>query len=221
MRTEKYMRVHIVCSHPFFDAISACLKKLGFAVNDTRCVYAVSVGEKLWKRMDELHFVRMKEFLLRDGSVCIPFCEMNDSIRNRLINSPTNSFSNTLNPAKLLQNDKNVDFEISTVLVKNGELVAYILVTRPAQNTVSVEQISEAQNELGSGRIVAPLCLSLEAIRKIPEITMMKMTISNSNTSSNSFVTEILKGQEITSTQNISFIITKKMLKQNVTVPFG
>lgn len=162
----------------------------------------------------------MKEFLLRDGSVCIPFCEMNDSIRNRLINSPTNSFSNTLNPAKLLQNDKNVDFEISTVLVKNGELVAYTLVTRPAQNTVSVEQISEAQNELGSGRIVAPLCLSLEAIRKNPEITMMKMTISNSNTSSNSFVTEILKGQEITSTQNISFIITKKMLKQNVTAPF-
>lgn len=32
---------------PVFDAISACLKKLGFAVNDTSCVYAVGVGEKL------------------------------------------------------------------------------------------------------------------------------------------------------------------------------
>lgn len=31
--------------------------------------------------MNELRLVRMKEFILRDGSECIPFCKMNDSIK--------------------------------------------------------------------------------------------------------------------------------------------
>ncbi len=153
-----------------------------------------------------------KEVLLQDGSRCIPFREMDNSIRNQLISSPTSSFANTLNPAVLLQNDRNVDLSISTVLVKNGVLVAYSLITRPTQNTISIEQISETQNEIGMGIIVAPLCVSLEAIRKIPEITIMKMTISDSNKKSLNFVARMFKGQEISSTKNISFIITQKTL---------
>lgn len=210
--SDKFLRVHILRSHPFFDAMSACLKKLGFAVNDTSCVYSVAVSENLWKRVDELRLVRMKEILLQDGSRCIPFREMDNSIRNQLISSPTSSFANTLNPAALLQNDKNVDLSISTVLVKNGVLSAYSLITRPMQNTISIEQISETQNEIGMGKIVAPLCVSLEAIRKIPEITMMKMTISDSNKKSLRFVARMFKGQEISSTKNFSFIITQKKL---------
>ncbi|MGN0618895.1 MAG: hypothetical protein ACI4J7_07720, partial [Ruminiclostridium sp.] len=135
------------------------------------CVYSVAAGESLWKRMEELRLVRMREFLLRDGSECIPFCKMEDHIKNQLINSPENSFHNSLNPAQLLQNNGgNVDLEISTVLVKSGELKAYALITRPSQNTVSVEQISEVRSEIGSGKIVAPICASLEAIRRIPEL---------------------------------------------------
>lgn len=152
-RTENYLRVHIIRSHPFFDAVSACLNKLGFSVNDTSCVYTVDVGENLWKRMDEKQLVRMKEFLLRDGSCCIPFCKMNDSIKNQLLNSPTNRFSNTLNPASVLQNNgESIDLSISTVLVKNGELVAYTLITRPMQNSISIEQVSEAQNKIGTAK---------------------------------------------------------------------
>lgn len=214
MQTEKYVRVHIVHSHPFYNAIAACLNKLGFVVNDTSCVYSVTVGNSLWERMDELNLVRKKGFLLRGGAVCIPFCEMSDSIREQLINSSSNSFGNTLNPAPLMQNDaQNVDQEISTVLVKNGELRAYTLITRPSCNSISVEHISEAKSEIGSGRIVAPLCASFEAIRGRPEITMMKLTISDSNKRSYRFVMRMLEGQEIGLTKNTSFIITKEMLK--------
>lgn len=208
-RTENYLRVHIIRSHPFFDAVSACLNKLGFSVNDTSCVYTVDVGENLWKRMDEIQLVRMKEFLLRDGSRCIPFCEMDNSIKNQLLNSSASSFSNTLNPASLLQNNgANVDLSISTVLVKNDELVAYTLITRPTQNTISIEQISETQNKIGTGKIVAPLCASFETVRKIPEITRMKMTISDKNLRSYRFVMKMLKSQEINTAKNFSFIIT-------------
>lgn len=135
LRTEKYLRVHITKSQPYYNAIAACLNKLGFVLNDSSCVYSAAVGEKLWTRMDELNLARMKERLLRDGSLCIPFCDMDGEIRNQLLCSPGSIFSNRLDPAPLLQNDAcNVDFGISTVLVKNGELIASLLrVRRPAR----------------------------------------------------------------------------------------
>lgn len=213
-RTEKYLRVHIVQSQPFFNAIAACLDKLGFVINDASHVYAAAVGESLWKHIDKLNLARMKEILLRDGSECIHFCDMDDGVKNQLLHSSENAFSNELNPAALLQNSaENVDYSISTALVKNGELKAYALITRPSQSAVTFEQISEAKDELGSGRIAAPICAALEVIRKIPEITAMKLTISDRNKRSYRFVTRVFSGQEITSTQNISFIITKELLK--------
>ena len=193
---------------------ASCLDKLGFIMNDTSCVYAVPVGESLWKHMDELQLQRMKEFLLRDGSKCISFCKMDSDIRDQLLKSSSNHFSNSLNPEGFFKNSvENVDSAISNVLVKNGLLEAYTLITRPAINTVSVEQISEAQSKIGSGRIIAPLCASFEAIRNCPEITKMKMTISDRNTRSYRFVMEILKGQKISVTKNSSYIITAAMLK--------
>ena len=193
---------------------ASCLDKLGFIMNDTSCVYAVPVGESLWKHMDELQLQRMKEFLLRDGSKCISFCKMDSDIREQLLKSSSNHFSNSLNPEGFFKNSvENVDSAISNVLVKNGLLEAYTLITRPAINTVSVEQISEAQSKIGSGRIIAPLCASFEAIRNCPEITKMKMTISDRNTRSYRFVMEILKGQKISVTKNSSYIITAAMLK--------
>lgn len=214
LQMDQYVRVHLVHSHPYYDAVTSCLDKLGFIVNDTSSVYAVSVGESIWRHMDELQLLRMKEFLLRDGSKCIPFCKMGSGIREQLIKSSSNHFSNSLNPEGFLKNSvENVDLEISNVLVRDKELEAYTLITRPRVNTVSIEQIAEAQSKIGSGRIVAPLCASLEAIRNCPEITMMKMPISDQNTRSYRFVMEILKGQKMNVTKNSSYIVTAAMLK--------
>lgn len=214
LQMGQYVRVHLIQSHPCYDAVTSCLDKLGFIMNDTSCVYAVPVGESLWKHMDELQLQRMKEFLLRDGSKCISFCKMDSDIREQLLKSSSNHFSNSLNPEGFFKNSvENVDSAISNVLVKNGLLEAYTLITRPAINTVSVEQISEAQSKIGSGRIIASLCASFEAIRNCPEITKMKMTISDRNTRSYRFVMEILKGQKISVTKNSSYIITAAMLK--------
>lgn len=216
MRSEKYLRVHILQSHPYYKEMTACLNKLGFVVNDVSCVFSAEVGEKMWARMDELNLVRMKELLLGDGSECIPFRNMDDSIRNQLISSPSSEFSNSLDPAPLLKNSAyKVDHGISTALVKNGRLKAYTLVTRPSHNSVTVEQIAESQDELGSGRVVAPLCTTLEAVRSIPEITVMKMTISDRNKKSYKLVTRILKAENLDTTKNMSFIITKELLKRN------
>lgn len=127
---DGYLRAHIIQTHPYYDAMMACLQSLGFVVNDASCVYSVEVDGRFWARMEELNLVRVKEFLLRGGLTCMP------------------------------------------------------------------------------------LCATLEAMRKDPQIHKMKLTISDGNQRSYQFVMEILKGLSIEETRNVSLAVTAAMLKQ-------
>ena len=207
--TEGYLRIHIVRTHPCFDAIYHMAAKAEFLVNDISCVYTYPAGKALWQRMDELMLPRMKEFVLRDGSKCLPFDESGTDVMQQLLHSTENSFGNTLNPVPFLQHSAaGLDTHLSTAMIgADGALRAYSLVTRPTAGTVCFEQIAETESEIGSGAIVAPLCASLEAIRAVPEITKLTLTISERNTRSRNFVAEILKGQELHTLRNYSFIL--------------
>ncbi len=209
-----YLRVHLVESLPCFDALYACLQKLGFRSNDLSCVYTVPVDVVLWERMEELKMPRMKELFLRNGSECMSFAQMSEEIRQQLLHSTTGEFGNFLEPADLMQNPASyLDEDLSMVLVCDGKLLAYTLITRPAAGTVSVEQIAETHDEIGSGKIIAPLCETLEVVRRIPQITQMQLAISDSNTRSYRFVMEVLKGTEIRKTRNVSLFCSPATLK--------
>ena len=217
-RMPQYLRIHLVESLPYFDVLCSCLQKLGFRANDTSCVYSVPVDDALWARMDELKMTRMKEMFLRDGSECIPFAKMSEDIRQQLLHSTTGEFSNLLDPAEFLQNPAaRLDETLSVVLVREKKLLAYTLITRPSASTVSVEQIAETHDEIGTGRIVAPLCETLEAMRRDPGIRQMQMTISDSNFRSYRFVMEVLKGTDIHTTKNMSVFCAPAMLKPEET----
>lgn len=208
-----YLRIHLVESLPCFEPLCACLQKLGFRANDTSCVYVVPVDAALWARMDELKLTRMKELFLRDGSACLTFAQMGEDIRQQLLHSTTGEFGNLLDPADFMQNPAaHLDEDLSVVLVRNGKLLAYTLITR-LSNTVSVEQIAETHSDIGSGRIIAPLCETLEAIRRDPQLTQMQLTISDSNTRSYQFVMEVLKGTDIRKTRNVSLFCAPAMLR--------
>jgi len=213
-RMPQYLRIHLVESLPCFEILCSCLQKLGFRANDTSCVYAVPVDDVLWARMDELKMTRMKEMLLRGGSECVTFAKMSEDIRQQLLHSTTGEFSNTLDPAEFMRNPAaRLDENLSVALVRDGKLRAYTLITRPSVGTVSVEQIAETHSDIGSGKIVAPLCETLEAMRRDPKIDHMQLTISDSNFRSYRFVMEVLKGTNIHTTKNMSVFCAPAMLK--------
>lgn len=212
---DGYLRAHIIQTHPYYDAMMACLQSLGFVVNDASCVYSVEVDGRFWARMEELNLVRVKEFLLRGGLTCTPLCAAGEELRKQLMDSPRSRFENQLNPAELLRNPAaHVDEALSMLLVKNGELLAYTLILRPSAGVAQIEHIAEAKEEIGGGKIVEPLCATLEAMRKDPQIHKMKLTISDGNQRSYQFVMEILKGLSIEETRNVSLAVTAAMLKQ-------
>ena len=211
---DGYLRAHIIQTHPYYDAMLTCLQSLGFVVNDASCVYSVEVDGRFWARMEELNLVRVKEFLLRGGLTCTPLCAAGEELRRQLMDSPRSRFANQLNPAELLRNPAaHVDETLSMLLVKNGELLAYTLILRPSAEVVQIEHIAEAKEEIGGGTIVAPLCATLEAMRKDLQIHKMKLTISDGNQRSYQFVMEILKGLSIEETRNVSLAVTAAMLK--------
>ncbi|MGN0663233.1 MAG: GNAT family N-acetyltransferase [Faecalibacterium sp.] len=211
---DGYLRAHIIQTHPYYDALLTGLQSLGFVVNDTSCVYSVEVDERFWARMDELKLTRMKEFLLRGGLACTSLRAAREEGRQQLMDSPHSCFENQLDPAEFLRNPAApVDKDLSMLLTKDGQLLAYTLILRPSIGVAQIEHIAEAKEEIGGGKIVAPLCATLEAMRNDPQIQKMKLTISDGNLPSYRFVMEILKGLPIHETQNVSLAITAAMLK--------
>lgn len=212
---EGYLRVQIVQTNPCYEALLDCLRSMGFVVHDTSCVYSVPVDEVLWARMDELNLVRVKEFVLRGGFACIALRDCGAEIRQQLMDSTTSSFQNQLDPAELLRNPAaHVDENLSTVLVKEGSLLAYTLILRPSAGVAEMEHIAETKAEIGGGKIVAPLCATLEKMRKDPQLREMKLTISDKNQRSYQFVMEILKGVPIRTARNVSLVATAAMMKK-------
>lgn len=206
-RTKGYVCANISREHSVFPAVSGLLSGLGFQISDVRDTYTVAIDGTSWERMDRLGFIKMKDFLLRDGSRCIPFAEMEPSIREQLLHSRDNAFGNALDPAPFLKQDAaKTDNQLSTVLVSGGELRGYTLVTRIAEDTVCFDQIAEAEAEIGNGSILAPLCSSLEGIRSESAITKIMMTISRKNNRSFNFVNGLVKGIGIQKKENDTFL---------------
>lgn len=212
---DGYLRAHIIQTHPYYDALTTCMQSLGFVVNDVSCVYSVEVDERFWARMEELNLIRVKEFLLRGGLTCTSLRTAGAESRQQLMDSPRSPFENRLDPSELLRNPAaHVDEDLSMLLMKDGALAAYTLILRPCADVAQMEHIAEAREEIGGGKIVAPLCATLEAMRNDPQIQKMKLTISNRNLRSYRFVMEILKGLPIQETRNVSLAVTAAMLKK-------
>lgn len=191
---------------PYFLALSNCVEKLGFKRSTYSNVFTVNADSNLWEKMDKLKFSQMKDFLLRDSSECVSFCEMSASVREQLMNSTKSEFNNQLDPALFLLNIGNsADEKLSTVMIKNGILCSYVLVSRPTKKTVCFEQISESQKDIGLGTVTAPLCCTLEKIKKDSEIEKLNLCILDNNSSSNNYFLSMFSKDEIKITRNINY----------------
>lgn len=197
---------NITDSFPSYQILDNLVKKLGFKVATCSRVFTAYINDKYWEKMDKLKFSQMKDFLLRDGGKCISFCDMDENTKNQLMKSPSNEFHNQLNPSSFLLNLRNgLDEELSSAMVKNDVLCSYILITRLTKETVCFEQISETAAEIGLGSVTAPLCYTLEKIRKHPEIKKMNLCILDDNDKSINYFLSMFSKDELKITKNINY----------------
>lgn len=190
----------------YSDAIISCLIKLNFKESISGCIYTATVDSTMWDKMDNLKILKIKELLLRDNAVCIPFKDMDASAREQLLNSPHNEFDNTLNPAPFLTNNaRRADSDFSTIMLKDGILCSYVIITRPDRDTVCFEQISETHSKIGTGSIIAPMCCALERIRECPEIKRLTLHIQDNNQRSVDFFLSMFSRDELRISHNASY----------------
>lgn len=190
----------------FSDALIDCLNKLGFKRTNSGSIYTANIDDTMWEKMDRLKIVKMKELLLRGNAECIPFREMDESVRDQLLNSVHSEFGNKLDPAPfLVDNTSGTDTDFSTIMLKDGTLCSYIVITRPSEDAVCFDQISEAHNRIGAGSILAPLCCALEVIHERPEIKKFTLHILDNNQSSADFFLSMFSKDELRISREVSY----------------
>ncbi len=200
-------RVNLSESLAKYETVSKCLLKSGFIKAGGGLIYNISFDEKMWQWAECLKINRMKELLLRNDTECTAFRDMTESAREQLLNSKNNEFRNRLDPLPYLtEGGCRADEEISIAMCRGGTLCSYVLITRPTEDTVCFEQISESEEKIGSGSVTAPLCCAMEKIRTKPEIKKMTMFIPDENTASKKFLMFFIPEENITTSRNEIFI---------------
>ncbi len=188
-----------------YDALCACLEKLEFRQVFTGQIFHLKVDETLKDKMEARKLPAMKNLLLRDRGECISLRDLSPLLRTQLEESKTNEFQNSLNPALLLRGRHNIDEDLSMVMLRDGKLCSYALVSRPSEDMVCVEEISEAGSDIGAGTVIAPVCCVGEKIQNIPEIRKITMCIRDDNTESKEFFFSLLKGEDIRAVKTVCY----------------
>lgn len=204
-----FIRIHITENLSSYKTISDICGTIGFISSEKNHVFSFDLSPALWNKMDSLKLTRMKDIWLRSDFVCTSFANMSEAIKNQLVESANTSFKNSLNPKDLIQNNANIANDLSFVLTKDETLYAYSLVTALSFDTICIEQISETNTSIGSGIIIAPLCSTLEIVRKNQNIKRMNLAIYDSNDKSLGFVLGMLddmKSSEIVNKNYIYFV---------------
>ena len=201
------IQCHLLSSFPSYTEMNGLLNKLGASSSCVGRVYTSAVNARLWERMDEMRMVRLKDMILRGGGECSSLAEADPSVIKQLADSPFSAFRNHLDPRALLDNP-HLDKTFSSVYLRDSRLCAYTLLTGQNGGSICFEQISESEDMIGKGAVMAPLCLSLEALRAAtPEISRFSLQINKDNRDSYSFVMSILKDQDLSITDNYIYRI--------------
>lgn len=190
----------------YSEAIIACLTKLSFKAYNSGTTYTATTDDAMWEKMDRLKIVKIKELLLRENAECISFKKMSIDARNQLLNSTQSEFGNKLNPSPFLTSNANrTDTDLSTIMLEDGILCSYVIITRLSRDAVCFEQISETNKKIGTGSIIAPICCALEGIRKKPEIKKFTLYILDNNQPSADFFLSMFSIDELRITRNVSY----------------
>lgn len=188
------------------DALIACLNKLSFKESGSGNIYTAAIDDTMWEKMDRLKIVKMKEMLLRGNAECIPFRDMDESVREQLLNSTYSEFGNKLNPAPfLVDKASGTDTDLSTIMLKDGILCSYVIITRPSNDTVCFDQISETHKKIGAGSVIAPLCCALEIIHERHEIKKFTLHILDNNQRSVDFFLSMFSKDELRISRQVSY----------------
>lgn len=176
-------------NQPCFAALSRCLEKNGFTSFKSARIFQIDLTPESKENYKKHHLNRIPAYLKEKGFECMPFALMPPDIEKQLKESNINEFKNSFDVSRYLDtNEYYLDRNLSMVLVKDGKLRAYILVSRLSKSSIYVEHAAESFQDLGSGIIASPDICFMDAVVNNNDIKTGRYTVSVDNKKSNAFV---------------------------------
>lgn len=211
VRSEYPVKLSISEKSGVFSAVQKVCFKLGFVEQSSCIVFSGDEkGLHNWNRYMEKTGQKICDALLRQGLESISFSEADRNLIEELYYSESNSFKNKLTIQPFFDNvQKGLDRDMSFMAVRDGEIAAYTLVSRPDQTNVVFEHISTAEKYIGSGVILLPFSKSMETFARF-HCKRAAYAMYESNTFANAFRKKLL--EKVTSSQirSYNFIYEKK-----------
>lgn len=183
-----------------YPAVRKVCLELGLVEQSSAIVFSGNTEDNRgWLEFMEKTGQKVCDSLLRQGFDCVSFSEADSNLLEQLYYSGSNSFQNKLDVKPFFDNPyKMLDRDMSFMAVKDGEIAAYTLVSRPDQSSSVFEHISAAQTYIGSGVILLPFSKSMEmyGIRRCKRIAY---AMHEDNDHANAFRKKLL--EKVTASQ--------------------
>lgn len=199
---NKPIRVSISTNIPAFMCVKHICQKYGFVMGNKCVVYSANASDFVkWEQYMQKTGDRLVAYLEKQGYTTISFENAQECVLKQVYDSEKSGFANKLSVRPFFENtDKCLDKKASYIAVKNGDVVAYTLITKPDKNSFVFEHISVAEEYYGSGCILLPFAKSMERF-KIHECKRASYAMYENNTHANAFRKKIL--EIVTSKQTI------------------
>lgn len=162
--SEYPVKLGISEENSVYHAVRKVCQELGLAEQSSTIVFSGNTEDNRgWVEFMEKTGQKICDALLRQGFKSVSFSEADSDLLEQLYHSESNSFQNKLNVKPFFDNPyKGLARDMSFMAVKDGEIAAYTLVSRPDQSSSVFEHISAAQTYIGSGVILLPFSKSME-----------------------------------------------------------
>ena len=164
--TKKPVVLRVLENNPFYQEIDSCLKKLGLSNYEGFHFFTVDNADvSIWeKAKTKNHLEECCTWLKRNDYKLYNFEQIDDSIIEQIKNSPKSKFQNELDPSMLFEDsdDEKILKEMSFVVLRENELVAYIIFLKCMDNSVILQQLSTSADTNGKGAIILALTAAWE-----------------------------------------------------------
>ncbi len=201
---EKHLiRTYIISNHPCYNAMKHIMEKLGYQNTCLNHVYSLDFDSDFEKTFNSLNPSRLCEFISRNNYECLPLSKMTPNLEKQLLSTKTSEFRDEFSVQSNYREVFNPD--LSMIAVKDGILKAYAFTSQLSGDTISIDVVSEALSERGSGIVFLILAKGYEIIKKENKIKKAFFKISDNNHPSLSLVKSIVSTQNVKAYENIYF----------------
>lgn len=193
-KLTKPIKLNILSDHKYYgETVNVC-DSLGFVFKSSCSVYRCRSEDFVqWEKYMAASGRKLCAYLEKRGYSCVSFAGADSRIYDMLYHSAENEFENKFNVKAFFDDpNKNMNKDMSFVVIKDNKPAAYTLISCPDSNSAVFEQVSVSHSYAGSGCMIMCFAKSMESFKRLNR-KRASYAMYDENTHANSFRKRLLE----------------------------